>query len=117
MTTKKGAVPALRFTLGGAPPTFHTVGELPGLWHPTIAVPVDVLGLDEEWAQKVSNEKGVPLELVLIPEDAADAGREAYGHAMGLSRKAVLEAARHPVAGAHADRVLAEHAHGKGEQA
>lgn len=90
MTKAKGAVPALRLTLGGAPNVFHTLGEYPGLWHPTIAVPVDVVDGDETWAQARHDEAGCPVELVYLTEAEAAAGREAFAKASGETYDALL---------------------------
>ena len=116
MTTKKSAVPALRLSLGGAPAGWHTVGEHPGLYHPVIAVPIDEPGGDEAWAQRLHDDPGCPLELVHVTDDEAEAGRAAYLAATGHSRRGVLAAVQRASSGAEADRVLAEHAQGRGDE-
>lgn len=116
MTTKKGTVLALRLTLGGAPIGWHTVGEHPGLYHPVIAVPVDEVGGTAEWAERLSADPGCPVEVVMVTETDAEAGRVAYLEATGHSRRGVLAAAQRPSSGAEADRVLAEHAQGRGDE-
>lgn len=118
MTPKTGATPALRLNLGGAPSVWHTVGDHPGLWHPVIAVPVDVVDGDEEWARPLDKAKGVPLELVYITDDEADAGREAFADATGESHEALLARLNRPMArtgsdgsgvdGLERERVMAE---------
>jgi len=91
MTKKnQGAHPALRLSLGGAPATWHTVGEYPGLWHPHIPVPVSVLDGDEAWAQARHDDPGCHLELVYLSDKEAEAGAEAYADAVKESREEVL---------------------------
>lgn len=114
MTTKKGAVPALRLTLGGAPPVWHSVGEHPGLYHPVVALPIDAVDGDDEWASRLHDDAGCPLEVVMLDDDEAEAAREAYAAATGASRRGVMSAAKRGASGAQADRVLAEHAQAKG---
>jgi hypothetical protein len=99
MTTKKksATVVALRLSqrldengVMTTPNVWHTVGEYPGLWHPTIAVPVDVVDGDEAWAKARNDDPGCPLELVKIDDAEADAGREAFAKATGESLEALM---------------------------
>lgn len=119
MTPKKGAVPALRLTLGGAPSTWHSVGEHPGLWHPAIAVPIDCVEGDEEWAEPLNKAKGIPLELVYISEDEAVENRKEFAKATGESHEVLLKRVErgrmtrpgsdsNGVDGLEAERVLSE---------
>lgn len=90
MTPKKGAIPALRFNLGGAPNTWHFMPAHPGLWHPQIAVPIDVVEGDTDWAQQLHDDPGCPVELVYLTATEAEAGREAYADASGESLETLL---------------------------
>ncbi len=122
MTPKKGAIPALRLTLGGAPNVWHHVADYPGLWHPTIAVPVDCVDGDEEWAKPLDKAKGCPLELVYITADEADENRKSFAKATGESHEVLLKRVErggmtrpgsdsHGVDGLEAERVMSEAHH------
>lgn len=113
MAKQKGAVPALRLNLGGAPNVWHAVADLPGLWHPTIAVPVDAVEGSEEWASPLHDDAGCPLELVHISEDEATTGREAFAKATGQSLDALLARLHKDIpvlpGGFEEQRIAAEH--------
>lgn len=83
MTHKKGASPALRLTLPGAPEEPHlvrspdTTEPLPGFYHPTIPVPVGGPGeVTERTAVAWSNDPRIPLEVVDVAAAEADRWRE-----------------------------------------
>lgn len=91
MSTQKGATPALRLTLPGAPKTWHHLGGIDGLYHPDYAVPLDVLGLDEAAARTLV--KGVPLTLEQASAADADAARAAYAEHTGVPAETTETAA------------------------
>lgn len=93
MTQSKGAIQALRLTLPGAPSTWHFLSGMPGLYHPDFAVPLDVLGVDEEQAKKWSKAKGCPVELEDATSADAKAGREAYAVAVSGATEGTRDAA------------------------
>ena len=75
-------VPALRLVLGGAPATWHFLGDKPGMYHPTIPVPLDAVGVTAETAQAWHDHEGVPVELVQITETEAAAARALFPQAV-----------------------------------
>jgi len=138
MTTKKksATVTALRLSqrldadgVMTTPNVWHTVGEYPGLWHPTIAVPVDVVDGDDAWAKARNDDPECPLDLVQIDDAEADAGREAFAKATGESLEALMirvgrvrptpsasefSAAGATVQGMEAERLAAEYQNASG---
>lgn len=131
MASKQGKQPALKLNLPGAGEVWHVVVGLPGLYHPSIAVPrddakeiVDRLKKQAAEARKAwgefeaAQEKDgkrpagpfpfveppCPVELVELSEAEAEKGREAHAEALAASRNAVRRARR----GSREEQVLAE---------
>ena len=94
-TTKPATVGnALRLSLGGAPSTWHVVGDISGMFHPDIPTPLSLLGVDAETAQAWHDEQGMPLELVTISEKDAEANAIECRVQMGETRDAIAASLR-----------------------
>lgn len=106
-TTPKGEA-ALRLNLPGAPPTWHTVGQHPGLYHPQIPTLLRLVGRDEEWAQRLHDDPGCHVELVRVAASDIAAAEAAFEEACDASVAGVGSALRRGGKGAEADRVKAE---------
>ena len=100
MTTKpKGAGKALRLNLPGAPEEWHFIPGVPGLYHPTIPTPIDSVGLDQDAAKKLHDNKAYYLEwsdatdaeIKAAAKTLEDASQEALSGAKGAARQATGE--------------------------
>jgi len=91
----------LVLTLGGAPNTWHSVNGFDGLYHPSIPVLLDDVGVHEEQAQAAHANEGCPLALVEVKDEAAS--REAL-------QQALLDSARGAVSALRSGEVVGEHA-------
>lgn len=61
--------PGLQLDLPGAPPAYHEVVGLPGLYHPDHPTPVGGIGeASEEQARHAASADGVPVKAVRIPD-------------------------------------------------
>jgi hypothetical protein len=109
-----GSEKALRLTLGGAPNTWHTLGEHPGLYHPTIPTLLRLVGRDEEWAQALHDDEGCPVEVVSVAAKDAPAAEDAFLEACGERDSAAVRAMARPASGAESDRIKSEAAQAAG---
>lgn len=78
MTSTKGATPALRLTLPGAPNEWHQLGGIDGSYRPDMAVPISLVGISEDDAKRLDKDKHVPLTLEQASPADADAAADAY---------------------------------------
>jgi hypothetical protein len=84
MTSAKGAIPALRLALPGAPHSWHTVGDI-GLFHPDYAVPLGTLGITEDRAKELDKDKGCPVALEQVSKADADEAAQAWRAEAGVA--------------------------------
>ena len=102
----------LRLTLGGAPHTPHVVPGVPGVYRPERATPVGGPGeLPFGEAKRISDDPGIPLELVEIPSGALDALRDEVAADLQAAARGLTDALRGGLlAPAEAERATAEKA-------
>jgi hypothetical protein len=109
-----GSEKGLRLTLGGAPNTWHTLGEHPGLYHPQIPTLLRLVGRDEEWASSLHDDDGCPVSLVDVAAKDASRFEEAFLEACGERDSAAVRATARPASGAELDRIKSEAAQAAG---
>lgn len=95
MATRKTTTPqGLRLTLPGAPDTPHVIPGVPGLYRPGTPTPVggdtDVVTLER--AREIDADEGVPLGLVDMTVQEADAARAEFARHVDEARGALTTA-------------------------
>jgi hypothetical protein len=94
MSGNSGKVPALKLTLGGAPFSWHTIGNVAYV-HPSIPSPVGGPGeCTLEQAEALDQDQGAEVELVHVTEKQAEDGRAARELARDEGISAAREARR-----------------------